>query len=152
MLDARGKAHQISSEGKETFTFLARGFVFKGTLTFDGTVRIDGFVTGEIQSTGTVMLGEHAVVEGDIRAGTIVSSGIITGNVRATGKVHLLPNAVLRGDVKAPLVQMDEGVSFHGTCEADGRVDNQRADALRTGVSSVPTVRVAHREETGSVR
>ena len=147
MFDAKGRKKEIAPEGKETLTFLARGFEFKGTLTFDGTVRIDGSVAGEIRSNGTIILGEHAVVEGDVSAGTIVSGGKITGNVMATGKVHFLPTAVLRGDVMAPLVQMDEGVSFHGTCESEGRAKKKNAEEARESSVQTPKVRVSHRGE-----
>ena len=147
MFAAKGKKKEILSDGRETFTFLARGFEFKGTLTFEGTVRIDGTVAGEICSNGTIILGEHAVIEGDVSAGTIVSSGKITGNVIATEKVHFLPTAVLRGDVMAPLVQMDEGVSFHGTCESEGRVKKKSSDEAREAATQAPKVRVSHRGE-----
>jgi len=147
MGEAQGATRQIPSEGQASLTFLARGFEFQGTLTFEGTVRIDGSVAGEIHSSGTVILGEHAIVEGDISAGTIVSGGTIIGTVRAAGKVHLLQTAVLHGDVRAPLVQMDEGASVHGTCEADGRVEHKNPDVLRVRAQSAPTIRVAHRRE-----
>ena len=147
MFAAKGKKKEIPLEGRETFTFLARGFEFKGTLTFEGTVRIDGRVAGEIRSSGTIILGEHAVVEGDVSAGTIVSGGKITGNVMATGKVHFLQTAVLRGDVIAPLVQMDEGVSFHGTCESEGRVKKKNPEEAREAATQAPKVRVSHRGE-----
>ena len=147
MFAAKGKRKEVPLEGKETFTFLARGFEFKGTLTFEGTVRIDGSVAGEIRSNGTIILGEHAAVEGDISAGMIVSGGKITGNVMATEKVHLLPTAVLRGDVMAPLVQMDEGVRFHGTCEAEGRVKKKSLEEVRDPSAPVPKVRISHRGE-----
>ena len=147
MFTTKGKRKETPPEGKETFTFLARGFEFKGTLTFEGTVRIDGSVAGEIRSSGTIILGEHAAVEGDVSAGTIVSGGKITGNVMATEKVHLLPTAVLRGDVMAPLVQMDEGVSFHGTCESEGRAKKKGSDEAREAATQTPKVRVSHRGE-----
>ena len=147
MFEAKGKKKEIPPEGKETFTFLARGFEFKGTLTFEGTVRIDGSVAGEIRSSGTIILGEHAAIEGDVSAGTIIIGGKITGNVMATGKVHLLPTAVLRGDVMAPLVQMDEGVSFHGNCESEGRVKKKAAEEAREAATQAPKVRVSHRGE-----
>ncbi len=147
MFAAKGKKKEIPLEGRETFTFLARGFEFKGTLTFEGTVRIDGRVAGEIRSSGTIILGEHAVVEGDVSAGTIVSGGKITGNVVATEKVHFLQTAFLRGDVIAPLVQMDEGVSFHGTCESEGRVKKKSPEEARESATQVPKVRVSHRGE-----
>jgi len=147
MFETKGKKKEIPPEGKETFTFLARGFEFKGTLTFEGTVRIDGSVAGEIRSSGTIILGEHAAIEGDVSAGTIIIGGKITGNVMAIRKVHLLPTAVLRGDVMAPLVQMDEGVSFHGNCESEGRVKKKASEEAREAATQAPKVRVSHRRE-----
>jgi len=147
MFETKGKRKEIPSVGKETLTFLARGFEFKGTLTFEGTVRIDGTVSGEIRSNGTIILGEHAVVEGDVSAGTVVSGGKINGNVMATEKVHLLSTAALQGDVMAPLVQLDEGVRFHGTCEAEGRLKKKSPEETRETSAQAPKVRVSHRGE-----
>ncbi len=147
MFGSDGKKKEIPQAGQETFTFLARGFEFKGILTFEGTVRIDGTVAGEIRSNGTIILGEHAVVEGDVSAGTIVSSGKITGNVIATEKVHFLATAALRGDVMAPLVQMEEGVCFHGTCESEGRAKKKSPEEVREVPAQTPKVRVSHRGE-----
>ncbi len=104
----------------EPLTFLARGFEFKGTLIFDGTVRIDGVVSGAIQSKGTIILGKHAVIEGDVSAGTIVSGGRINGNVIAREKVRLLSTAALMGTITTPLLDVEEGVCLKGTCEAQG--------------------------------
>src|SRR5881628_1445335 len=76
MFGSTSKHKELAMAGEETFTFLARGFEFKGTLTFEGTVRIDGMVSGAIYSKGTVILGEHAVIEGDISAGTGTPSSV----------------------------------------------------------------------------
>jgi cytoskeletal protein CcmA (bactofilin family) len=147
MFATKGKKNEVPVDGKATFTFLARGFEFKGTLTFEGTVRIDGTVRGEIRSNGIINLGEHAVIEGDVSAGTLITGGKITGNVMATERVHLLSTAMLRGDVMAPLVQMDEGVSFHGTCEAEGRARKKGPEEIREALPQVSKVRLSHRGE-----
>ena len=117
-LPTRKKEPADSQE--ETLTFLARGFEFKGTLILDGTVRIDGVVSGAIQSKGTIILGKHAVIEGDVSAGTIVSGGRINGNVIAREKVRLLSTAALMGTITTPLLDIEEGVRLKGTCEAQG--------------------------------
>ncbi len=147
MFGSDGKKKEIPQAGQETFTFLARGFEFKGILTFEGTVRIDGTVAGEIRSNGTIILGEHAVVEGDVSAGTIVNGGTVTGNVMATERVHLLPTAVLRGGVMAPIVQMEEGVRFHGTCESEGRVKKKAPEEVREAPTQAPNMRGSPRGE-----
>jgi len=139
MFGSNGKKTELPLGGKETLTFLARGFEFKGSLSFEGTVRIDGTVEGEIRSSGTVILGEHAIIEGDVSAGTVVCGGRVKGNVMATERVHLLPSTVLHGDVIAPLVQIEEGVRFHGSCEAEGRAKRKGIEEPRE--VSPPAVR-----------
>jgi cytoskeletal protein CcmA (bactofilin family) len=104
----------------ERLTFLARGFEFKGTLHFDGTVRIDGVVTGDVHAKGMLILGQHAVIEGDVSAGTIVSGGRIAGTVTASEKVQLLSTAALLGAVNTPVLRIEEGVRFQGDCETEG--------------------------------
>src|SRR2546425_10388625 len=104
MFGSTSKHKEFELAGEETFTFLARGFELKGTLTFEGTVRIDGMVSGAIYSKGTVILGEHAVIEGDISAGTIVSGGALKGRLRRRAPGELLPSAARPGAPKTPFV------------------------------------------------
>jgi cytoskeletal protein CcmA (bactofilin family) len=114
---------------EETLTFLARGFEFNGILNFDGMVRIDGVVTGEIHTEGTLIIGEHAVVEGNVSAGIIVSGGKINGNVTAREKVKLVSTAALLGTIRTPLLHIEEGVRLKGTCEAQGhRAEHSQDD------------------------
>ena len=40
----------------ENFTLLGKGVDFKGVVIFDGTVRVDGRVEGEIHATGTLIV------------------------------------------------------------------------------------------------
>ncbi len=149
MFGSTSKHKELGMAREETFTFLARGFKFKGTLTFEGTVRIDGVVSGAIYSEGTVILGEHAVIEGDIGAGTIVSSGTINGNVTATGRVHLLPSAALNGDLKTPSLRVEEGVRWHGNCEAEGHATSKSkgVEEPREAAPRAAKVRIPQRGE-----
>src|SRR2546426_12483125 len=105
MFGSTSKHKELAMAGEETFTFLARGFEFKGTLTFEGTVRIDGMVSGAIYSKGTVILGEHAMIEGDISAGTIVSGGTVNRNLTANQRVETLPSAGPNRDLQEPLLK-----------------------------------------------
>src|SRR2546428_12785879 len=120
MFGKTSKHKEYELAGEETFTFLGRGFEFKGTLTFEGTVRIDGMVSGAIYSKGTVILGEHAVIEGDIIAGTIVSGGTINGNLTATQRGQILPSAVLNGAPQTPSLQVETRGPLHRSREAEG--------------------------------
>ncbi len=88
---------------------------FRGILRFDGTVRIDGRVEGEIHTTGVLVVGQRAVITARISANAIVSCGRIAGEVTATEKIALLAPAVLKGSIKTPMLSMEEGVRLIGT-------------------------------------
>src|SRR5437870_11878816 len=139
------KDNLYTMNGDEPFTFLGKGAEFKGILHFEGTIRIDGRLEGEIHTKGTLMVGEHAVIEGDISAGTIVSGGTINGNLTATERVQLLPSAVLNGDLKTPFLKVEEGVQLHGTCEAEGRAKSKSVEEPRKAAPHAAKVPMSQR-------
>ncbi len=103
--------------GDENFTFLGKGVDFKGVVNFEGTVRIDGRLEGEIHTKGTLVVGELATIKGIISAGVLVCSGRINGTITASEKVQLLKPAVLIGDVRTPMISIEDGAHFHGMCD-----------------------------------
>ena len=100
----------------EIKAFLGEGTDFKGILTFEGTVRVDGKLEGEIYTKDTLIVGESAVVGAEINVHTIVISGIVRGNVNATGKIEVHRPGKLFGNVKTPSLFIEEGVIFEGNC------------------------------------
>lgn len=107
-------------EQAEITAFLGKGTAFKGVLSFDGTIRIDGKVEGEIISKDTLIAGDEAFLQGEITLGTLISSGKIVGNVSASQKVHILAPGVVQGNIKTPKLIIEEGATFDGKCEMAG--------------------------------
>ncbi len=97
--------------------FAGTGVEFKGTISYSGTVRIDGLLEGEIRTDGTLLIGEEAVIQAKISAGKIVCKGKITGDVVATEGVKLHVPAVFTGSIKTPELSMEAGVLFNGGLE-----------------------------------
>lgn len=119
---------------EENFTFLGRGVDFKGVVNFEGTVRIDGRLDGEIHTKGTLVVGEHAVIKGIVTTGTLISGGRIKANITASEKIQILKPGVLIGDVRTPSFTMEEGAHFHGLCDmgtdAWGSEERQDSDKV----------------------
>ena len=109
-----------SPEQAEITAFLGKGTEFKGVISFEGTIRVDGKVEGEIISKDTLIASDGALLNGEITVGTIISSGRIVGNVTATDKVHLLAPAHMQGTIKTPKLIIEEGVIFDGKSEMGG--------------------------------
>lgn len=108
---------QQVEQGNENITLLGKGVDFKGIVSFEGTVRVDGRVEGEIHTTGTLIVGEHAIIEGIVSAGVLMNSGKINGTITAVEKVHILNPGVLVGDIRTPIIAIEEGSRFHGMCD-----------------------------------
>jgi cytoskeletal protein CcmA (bactofilin family) len=109
-----------TTEQSEISAFLGKGTEFKGVLSFEGTIRVDGKVEGEVISKDTLIAGDGAFLQGEISVGTIISSGKIVGNVNASQQVHLLAPANIQGNIKTPKLIIEEGVTFDGKCEMAG--------------------------------
>lgn len=98
----------------EINTLLGRGTSFEGKLTFEGTVRIDGKLKGEIFSDDTLIIGEGAYVEAEIDIGEVIIQGTLVGNVRAKRGIEVLAPGRVKGDLHTPSLQIEKGVIFEG--------------------------------------
>ena len=98
----------------EITTLLGRGSEFEGKLTFEGTVRIDGKLSGEIFSEDVLVVGEGAHVSAEIDVGVIIVEGNVTGNIRAKRAVELHAPARVKGNIETPSLYIDKGVTFEG--------------------------------------
>ncbi|RMD97394.1 MAG: polymer-forming cytoskeletal protein [Deltaproteobacteria bacterium] len=108
-------------DSRKTDTFIGQESEFTGKLTFDGTLRIDGRLTGEIFSPGTLIIGPAAQIEAEIRVGTAVIAGHVNGDVYAEKEVELKAPAQLTGNIHTPSLVVQRGALFKGTCFMEQR-------------------------------
>jgi cytoskeletal protein CcmA (bactofilin family) len=123
--------------------FVGKGVEFKGTISYSGTVRIDGYLEGEIHTDGVVLIGEEAVIQAKITAGTIVCKGKLTGDVVAKECVKFRTPAVMNGSVKTPVLSMEDGVLFNGALEMAHGVRElpREADLHPVGMTMPPVMK-----------
>jgi cytoskeletal protein CcmA (bactofilin family) len=137
-------ANSTNAEGTgDISAFVGKGVEFKGTISYSGTVRIDGYLDGEIHTDGVLLIGEEAVIQAKITAGTIVCKGKITGDVVAKECVKLRAPAVMNGSIKTPMLSMEDGVLFNGALEMAHSVRDLPRDAtlLPIGVITSPNIK-----------
>src|SRR6186713_3089313 len=89
-----------------------------GNVTFTGGLRIDGKVLGNVIAVGaepcTLVIGEHAEVQGEVRVSHLVVNGKIVGPVMADGIVELQSKARVTGDVSYNTLEMHVGSVVRG--------------------------------------
>ena len=103
-------------ESDDIIAFVGEEVTFKGTIRYQGTVRVDGRLEGEIYTDGNLIIGQKAVITARIEAGTVTCQGRINGEIEAKNRVKLLSPAVFEGSIATPLLSMDDGVLFNGSC------------------------------------
>jgi len=96
---------------------LSRGVSIKGTVKFDDELVIDGEVEGTIDSTGTLTIGEHASIRGQINAGSVKVRGSVEGDIFASERCELSAGCTLHGDIEAPRLVVDEHATFCGSAK-----------------------------------
>src|SRR3954462_1141710 len=112
---AQGSNHGEHGAAEVT-TLLGRGSEFEGKLSFEGTVRVDGKLSGEIFTDDTLIIGEGAEVSAEISVGALIVEGTVHGNIHAKRSVELHTPARVRGNISTPSLSIDKGVIFDGQC------------------------------------
>jgi cytoskeletal protein CcmA (bactofilin family) len=106
-----------SDGAEDIIAFVGKGVEFKGVISYSGTVRIDGYLDGEIHTDGVLLIGDEAVIQAKVTAGTIVCKGKVTGDIAAKERVKLRAPAVFNGSMKTPMLSIEDGVLFNGGLE-----------------------------------
>lgn len=102
----------------EINALLGRGTHFEGKLYFEGRVRIDGSFSGQIRGEDVLVIGEGALVKGEVLVGScIVTGGEVEANIRAREAIELYAPSKVTGSLHAPAIFIDRGVQFDGACK-----------------------------------
>lgn len=94
-------------------SFIGANSNFKGDVDTKGTLRIDGAMEGNVNADW-VLLGEKALLKGDVTARGIVVGGRIEGNLKAKEIVEIKAKGQVYGDVSTSKLTVVEGGLFDG--------------------------------------
>jgi cytoskeletal protein CcmA (bactofilin family) len=112
--------------------FLDKGSQLTGELQFEETFRIDGRFEGKIRSGSELILGDTAEVTGEIDVARLSVNGSLKGTVRATERVELHPRARVEADVTTPVLKIEEGARFDGSCRMGEQARSNVVDLQAT--------------------
>ena len=100
--------------GTRVDTLIGAGAEFKGNISVEGSIIIDGKVDGNITASERITLGQHAAIRGNLNAPHITIGGKVHGHVVASTRAQLLAGAHVDGDIKAPVLNVADGATFSG--------------------------------------
>jgi len=94
---------------------------FEGKLRFEGIVQINGSFQGDIESSGTLMVGPEANIVGNFHVDTVIVEGLVNGEVEAASRIFLQKGARVEANLKTHSLIIEEGALFHGTSQTVGK-------------------------------
>ena len=99
-------------------SLIGAGTTISGDIAFAGGLRIDGEVKGNVHAVddkiGTLVISEHAHIEGEITVSHLVINGTVIGPIHATEFLELQPRARVTGDVEYNNIEMHLGAVVQG--------------------------------------
>ena len=117
---------------KSIRAFLGEGTEFKGVISFEGTVRVDGVLEGEVITEDTFIIGAAARITANIQAGTVIVMGHVEGKIEAKEKCEIRAGSHVKGEVYTPSIYIEEGAVFEGACHMTGE-DAEADDKSASG-------------------
>ena len=109
----------------ERMSILPPTLRFKGELSADEDLLIQGQIEGTIKHTQRVTVGKEGKVKANISAQTIKVEGTVEGDLHAERSVFVEESGNLRGNIHAPSVCLVEGSKFNGAVDMDTKKSAQ---------------------------
>lgn len=105
-------------------SLIGSGTSIVGDITFSGGLRIDGEVIGNVSShdgqPATLVVSEHARIEGKVSVSHAVVNGAILGPIRAVEFLELQAKARVTGDVEYTNIEIHLGAIVQGRLMHEG--------------------------------
>jgi cytoskeletal protein CcmA (bactofilin family) len=118
-------------------SLIGAGTTIEGNLNFSGGMRIDGQVNGNVVAAqgkpSTLVLSEHARVNGEVNVTHLVINGAISGPVFASEYMELQSKAKVNGDVHYTTLEIQLGAIVEGRLIHSSTAIQDKVVAFKSG-------------------
>lgn len=108
---------------------LCEGTMIVGDIKTKNDIRIDGILKGKIITSGRLVVGSTAKIEGNIDCANVDVMGVVLGDVQASGIVSLKAQAKLIGNIISNQLSIEPGVIFNGNCQMQRKDSHDSKEA-----------------------
>ncbi len=110
-------AKETTTSPVAVYSLLAAGTVITGDIRSDSDLRLDGVMTGGLTSSGKVILGQAASIQGNIQCSNAEISGVVQGDIDAPEQLILRGQSRVEGSIRTSTLIVEAGSVFNGKCE-----------------------------------
>ena len=98
-------------------SIIGTGTHITGNISTTGDVRIDGSITGEIETTAKLFIGPDGSIDGTVRCRNADIFGKVTGKIMVKELLQLKGKAQIEGDIVTGKLLMEQTASYNGICK-----------------------------------
>lgn len=110
---------------------------WQGNFSSEGSIRIDGKVSGEIRAAGTVLISTGAEVKATVYGNFVIVAGSFDGKLYCTERLELQPSSRIKGAIHTKALSVGEGAFIDGEIHMGDVKD--LADAEPVGAAATPS-------------
>ena len=99
---------------------ITNGTEIVGDINSQGDLRLDGFLKGNLNIKGRVVIGKTGKVTGTITCKNAEINGIVEGKIYVSELLSLTETAIVNGDIIINKLNIQPGCKFTGTCSMNG--------------------------------
>lgn len=97
-------------------SIIGSDMIVEGNIRAKETVRVEGYVNGNVETEGALIISATGKVKGNIKGSSIVMGGVLEGDLVSSGKTELISTGKVIGNINTKSLIVDENAVFHGQC------------------------------------
>ncbi len=105
------------TELTSTQSIVAEDCVFSGNINTQGSLKVEGVVEGNINTSRDIFIAKTARVNGDIVCERCTVYGSVNGNITAADCVEIMSIGYVCGDIKTSRIMVEDGGFISGKIE-----------------------------------
>jgi cytoskeletal protein CcmA (bactofilin family) len=110
---------------------ISTGTDITGDIKSTGDIRIDGTLTGNLNTKGKVVIGQTGRVNGEVICKNSEVSGTVEGKITVIQLLILKASSKIQGDIATLKLSIEPGAVFSGNCKMSDTDNNGGASETK---------------------
>lgn len=110
---------------------ISLGTDITGDIKSNGDIRIDGSLTGNLNTKGKVVIGTTGKVKGEVICKNSEVAGFVEGRITVGQLLNLKASSKINGDIVTSKLSIEPGAVFSGNCKMSDTESNAGAGIIK---------------------
>ena len=107
---------QTEQTNTKISSIIGADMVVEGNIKAKDTIRVEGGVTGNVETEGALIISATGRVKGNVKGSRIVIGGVLEGDLVSNGKTEVISTGKVIGNMHTKSLIVDENAVFQGQC------------------------------------